>query len=276
MKARLKETLLTGIQLIKDPYYQGFAAELAFYIILSIVPMLMLLSQLLGIFGLSLETLQKVMGSYLTEEMTGIIEQVLSFTTSSGSNIIFTLVVLWSASKAQFVLIRMGSYTMSGGEITGGGFIKDRIRALVSIIMVIITIASGLILLVYGETIIKFVLTTLKEIAVLPPIWVVGDLWLILRWPIAFGIYFLVVWINYALMFHKRISLKKVAPGALFASIGILLVSFIYGLYTNLIANYDSIYGALASLVALMMWIYFISWCLGGGLIVNRAWMENK
>lgn len=276
MKARLKETLLTGIQLIKDPYYQGFAAELAFYIILSIVPMLMLLSQLLGIFGLSLETLQKVMGSYLTEEMTGIIEQVLSFTTSSGSNIIFTLVVLWSASKAQFVLIRMGSYTMSGGEITGGGFIKDRIRALVSIIMVIITIASGLILLVYGETIIKFVLTTLKEIAVLPPIWVVGDLWLILRWPIAFGIYFLVVWINYALMFHKRISLKKVAPGALFASIGILLVSFIYGLYTNLIANYDLIYGALASLVALMMWIYFISWCLGGGLIVNRAWMENK
>lgn len=276
MKARLKETLLTGIQLIKDPYYQGFAAELAFYIILSIVPMLMLLSQLLGIFGLSLETLQKVMGSYLTEEMAGIIEQVLSFTTSSGSNIIFTLVVLWSASKAQFVLIRMGSYTMSGGEITGGGFIKDRIRALVSIIMVIITIASGLILLVYGETIIKFVLTTLKEIAVLPPIWVVGDLWLILRWPIAFGIYFLVVWVNYALMFHKRISLKKVAPGALFASIGILLVSFIYGLYTNLIANYDLIYGALASLVALMMWIYFISWCLGGGLIVNRAWMENK
>jgi membrane protein len=170
----------------------------------------------------------------------------------------------------------MGSYTMSGGEITGGGFIKDRIRALVSIIMVIITIASGLILLVYGEIIIKFVLTTLKEIVVLPPMWVVGDLWLILRWPIAFGIYFLVVWVNYALMFHKRISLKKVAPGALFASIGILLVSFLYGLYTNLIANYDLIYGALASLVALMMWIYFISWCLGGGLIVNRAWMENK
>jgi membrane protein len=238
--------------------------------------MLMLLSQLLGVFGLSLETLQKIMGSYLTEEMTVIIEQVLSFTTSSGSNIIFTLVVLWSASKAQFVLIRMGSYTMSGGEITGGGFIKDRIRALVSIIMVIITIASGLILLVYGEIIIKFVLTTLKEIVVLPPMWVVGDLWLILRWPIAFGIYFLVVWVNYALMFHKRISLKKVAPGALFASIGILLVSFLYGLYTNLIANYDLIYGALASLVALMMWIYFISWCLGGGLIVNRAWMENK
>jgi len=276
MKDKLKNTLLTGIQLIKDPYYQGFAAELAFYIILSIVPMLMLLSQLLGVFGLSLETLQRVMGEYITADMSQIIEQILSFTTSSGSNVIFTLVVLWSASKAQFVLIRMGSYTMSGGEITGSGFIKDRIRALISIIMVITTIASGLILLVYGEVIIKFVLSILKELVVLPPEWVIGDLWLVLRWPVAFGIYFLVVWVNYALMFHKRISLKKVAPGAMFASIGILLVTFLYALYTNLIANYDLIYGALASVVALMMWIYFIAWCLGGGLIVNRAWMENK
>lgn len=277
MKVKIKNTLLSGLQLIKDPYYQGFAAELAFYIILSIVPMLMLLSQLLGVFGLSLEVLQSVMGEYITEDMSEIIEQVLSFTTSSGSNIVFTLVVLWSASKAQFVLIRLGSYTMSGGEITGGGFIKDRIRALVSIIMVIGSIASGLILLVYGEIIVKFLLSTLKELFVLPPLWAAaGDLWLVLRWPIAFGIYFLVVWVNYALMSHKRISLKKVAPGAMFASVGILLISFLYALYTNLIANYDLIYGALASVVALMMWIYFISWCLGGGLIVNRAWMENK
>lgn len=276
MKDKLSSTLLTGLRLIKDPYYQGFAAELAFFIILSIVPMLMLLSQLLGFFGLSLENLQSIMGEYITEDMAGIIDNILSFTTSSGSNIVFTLVVLWAASKAQFALIRMGSYTMSGGEVTGSGFIKDRARALVSIVMVIITITFGLILLVYGEVLIKLLLGALKELVILPPQWVVGNLWLVLRWPIAFGIYFLVVWVNYALMFHKRISLKKVAPGAVFASVGMVLVTFLYALYTNLIANYDLIYGALASVVALMMWIYFISWCLGGGLIVNRAWLENS
>lgn len=276
MKDKLSSTLLTGLRLIKDPYYQGFAAELAFFIILSIVPMLMLLSQLLGFFGLSLENLQSIMGEYITEDMAGIIDNILSFTTSSGSNIVFTLVVLWAASKAQFALIRMGSYTMSGGEVTGSGFIKDRARALVSIVMVIITITFGLILLVYGEVLIKLILGALRELVILPPQWVVGNLWLVLRWPIAFGIYFLVVWVNYALMFHKRISLKKVAPGAVFASVGMVLVTFLYALYTNLIANYDLIYGALASVVALMMWIYFISWCLGGGLIVNRAWLENS
>lgn len=276
MKAKLRRTILTAIHIIKDPYYHGFAAELAFYIILSIVPILMLLSQLLGIFGFSLQSLEEIMREYITEDMADIIGQVLSFTTSSGSNIVFTLVVIWAASKAQFSLIRIGSYTMSGGEISGGGFIKDRIRALVSIVMVIITIAFGLILLVYGEIIIKVILGLLRELIILPPQWVLGDLWLVLRWPIAFGIYFLVVWVNYALMFHKRISFKVVAPGAAFASVGILLVSFLYAIYASFIASYDLIYGALASVVALTMWIYFISWCLGGGLIVNRAWMENK
>ena len=164
MKAKLQSMILTSIQLIKDPYYQGFAAELAFFIILSIVPMLMLLSQLLGVFGFSLEALEKVMGQYITGNISDILSQLLSFTTSSGSNIIFTIVVIWSASKAQFALIRIGSYTMSGGEITGGGFVRDRIRALVSIVMVIATIAFGLILLVYGEIIVKIILGILEEL----------------------------------------------------------------------------------------------------------------
>ena len=276
MVDKFRRILLSGIQQFQDPYYQGFAAALAFYIILSIVPILMLLSQLLGVFGLSLSTLQEIFSQYLTEEMAGFVNRILSFTTSSASNIVFILVVLWSSSKAQFSLVRMGSYTMSGGESTGNGFIRDRIWALLSIILVVISFAAGLILLVYGEWIFRLILTVIEQLLLIPMEDAVGSLWLVLRWPIAFGIYFLVVWMNYALMPHQRVPFKQVAPGAIFASVGILLVTFLYALYTNLIANYDLVYGALASIVALMMWVYFISWCLGGGLIVNRAFLETK
>jgi membrane protein len=276
MKEKFRKILLSGIQQIKNPYYEGFAASLAFYIILSIVPILMLLSQLLGVFGLSLASLQEVFSLYLTEEMAIFVHKILSFTPSSASNFIFILMILWSSSKAQFSLVRIGSYTMSGGESTGNGFIRDRIWALLSTILVVISFAAGLILLVYGEWIFRLILTLLDQLLLLPLEDTMGSLWLVLRWPIAFGIYFLVVWINYSLMSNKRISFKKVAPGALFASVGILLVTFLYSLYTNLIAKYDLVYGALASIVALMMWVYFIAWCLGVGLIVNRAFLDAK
>ena len=46
-----------GIRQFSDPYYQGFAAQLSFYIMLSLVPTVIMLSQILGIMDISLEFL---------------------------------------------------------------------------------------------------------------------------------------------------------------------------------------------------------------------------
>lgn len=50
MRDRLLRMLSLGIRQFKDPYYQGFAAQLSFYFILSIVPIVILISQILGHF----------------------------------------------------------------------------------------------------------------------------------------------------------------------------------------------------------------------------------
>ena len=46
-----------GLKQYMDPYYQGIAAQVAFFFILSIVPTLLLLTQLLGLLDISLSTL---------------------------------------------------------------------------------------------------------------------------------------------------------------------------------------------------------------------------
>ena len=47
MSSRLFRMITLGIRQFRDPYYQGFAAQIAFYYLLSLVPMVMLLSQLM-------------------------------------------------------------------------------------------------------------------------------------------------------------------------------------------------------------------------------------
>lgn len=279
MREKYKSALTRGFILFRDPYYQGFAAQLAFFIILSIVPMLMLLSQLLSIFDLSFDKLEKVFGQYISVDVLSFAMDLLKFNTGVTSNILFTVIALWSASRAQFALIRMGSYTMSGGRDAGyrgygfiEGYIKARLRALLSIIITLVTFTAGLIVLVYGEIIFKVVLATLTHLLNIDATF--STIWLFIRWPIAFAVYFLVIWINYSLMSYKRIPMKDVVPGAVFASVGIILVTFLYALYTNYMSGYNIVYGALAAIVALMFWVYFISWCLGLGLICNRAWSE--
>jgi len=280
MRARVKKTLFRGLVLFRDPYYQGFAAQLAFFIILSMIPMLMLLSQLLGIFDVSFDKLKDVLGGYVNVDVLSFAVELLEFNTGVTSNIFFTLIALWAASRAQFALIRMGSYTMSGGsgpEYRGYGFIEDyiraRIRSLLSIIVILITFTAGLIVLVYGEVLFKLALATVTNLLHIEL--TISTVWLVVRWPIALAVYFFVIWINYSLMSHKRIPMQDVVPGAIFASIGIIIVTFLYAEYINLMADYNLIYGALAAIVALMFWVYFISWCLGLGLIWNRAWSET-
>ena len=56
---RTKKMILLVLAQFQDPYYQGVAAQIAFSLFLSIVPMLILLSQFLGLFSLSLAEIQE-------------------------------------------------------------------------------------------------------------------------------------------------------------------------------------------------------------------------
>ena len=55
---RIKKMIVLGIQQFQDPYYQGVAAQLAFFMFLSILPTFILLSQVLGFFSLSLSSIE--------------------------------------------------------------------------------------------------------------------------------------------------------------------------------------------------------------------------
>ena len=55
---RIKSLFIMLIAQFQDPFYQGVAAQIAFSLFLSIIPILILLSQLLGLFSLSLNEIQ--------------------------------------------------------------------------------------------------------------------------------------------------------------------------------------------------------------------------
>ena len=65
---RLIALFSSGYRQLNDSYYQGFAAQVAFYLLLSVVPTIILLSQILGVFSLSLELLSDWISEYMPEE----------------------------------------------------------------------------------------------------------------------------------------------------------------------------------------------------------------
>ena len=65
-------------------------------------------------------------------------------------------------------------------------------------------------------------------------------------------------------------------PGAVVATAGILVVTWVYSFYITHFSNYDLLYGSLATIVGLLMWFYFMGFVLVIGIVFNAAWEETK
>lgn len=273
-RERIRAIVFSILKQFKDPFYNGFAAQLGFFFLLSVVPMMILLSQILGLFSISMQFLETWLTQYITGEAVDIITSLVHFMPSTGTNIFFTLIALWAASRAQFAMMRLTNYTYSDGRRMGKGFWRDRFRAVKTILFTLFTFTFALIIIVYGEMILKIVISWFaynRQMA-----YELNRIWFIVRWPMAAGLYFFMVSYNYYVLPTDRKKFREILPGSVFASIGMVIATMVFRLYANNTANYDIIYGALASVVVIMIWFYMLAWVLGIGVMFNKAWADTK
>lgn len=271
MKSRFLQMILLGIKLFRDPYYQGFAAQMSFYIMLSLVPTLIVLTQLLGLLEISIDILIGWIDAYVAPKMADTMKDVLAARPSAAatSNIILILMALWASSRAQFSMMRIANYTYSSGQTTGG-FFRERFRSIKTMAITVFTVAFVAIILVYGKMILTLMIGPIIDGSVIDTVWT----WL--RWPLAGTLYFLLVSYLYYVLPYEKLGYREILPGSCLGAIGMLVVTIVYSTYANYVANYDIIYGSLASIVALLFWFYFLSWALCLGIVFNKVWKDTK
>lgn len=263
---------ILGFKQFQDPYYQGFAAQISFYLVLSIVPVFLLITQILGFFNISLESAMSLIEQYTGKEMSSMLRGLFAFSSVGFGNIIFLGIALWAGSRASFAIMRITNYTLTDGKSTGKGFWSERLRAIRTMAVTVVTIVFSLVILAYGKLIIEAVFAALGLSAAV----FVDNIWMWLRWLLGLGLYFLMVSYHYYILPTERVAFRKVLPGSIFASVGMLLVTYCYSKYTNTLADYDVLYGALSSVVAIMFWFYFLAWVLCLGVLCNKVWDDTS
>ena len=252
---------------LRDDSVSAFAAQAAFFIILSFFPFLMFLLTLLNYLPVSTEDIQNVFtflfpDSSISQTIQAVIDELIS--KASGTVLSITVVLaLWSASRGMLALVR-GLNSVYRHKETRNYLLIRGISMLYTLVFAILLIAT-LILLVFGNQLYHFIITKLPVLSTLALI-VMN-----LRTLVVMAILTLFFLLMYMLIPNRKSRIIYELPGAILTSAGWLGFSYLFSFYIDRMGNFSYIYGSLTALAVCMLWLYFCMYILFIGAEVNMV-----
>ena len=253
----LKQQLKRIIWRIQDDNVFGRAAQLSYYFLLALFPLLLFLVSLLGYFAQAGSDLRNTLINYLAAIMPGAAVTLVHTTldeisnSAGGGKLSFGLLAaLWAASN--------GMGAISDTLNTAYNVKETRPWWRVRLISVLLTtslailIVSALAIILYGGTIGDAIASRFGFS------YAFTTVWRILQWPIA--LLFVLATFNLIYNFGpdiRRSQRKFMTPGAFVGVALWLLVSFAFRVYLHYFNSYSVTYGSLGALIILMLWFYF-------------------
>ena len=234
----------------------GHAAQLAFYFLFALFPMLIFLAALVGYLPIPhlLEQLLKYLSEVLPPTALTLVSQTLSEITRrprSGLLSFGLIATIWAASSGLHALIY--SLNVAYGVKKLRPWWKDRCLALGLTFAFSGLIISALAIVFFGSNL----GVLLAETYHLNKSFSNGWQWL--QWPLVVLFLLFGLELIYFSAPNSSRPWKWVTPGAVFALVLWLVISLSFKLYVTRISNYTLTYGSLGSVMALMFWLYLTS-----------------
>lgn len=251
------------LKIISRQELRVLPGSIAFFLFMSIVPALLLGVLICSKLSLSMVEMLNIFNEIIPKDVSSLLMPIVSNIKVGDISWWYIILGLILASNGTHSII-LASNTLYG--IGNKGYLNRRIKALMMIMVVSVVFLFILLVLGFGNSILKIILSLNAFSEIGPKIY---NAFIILKWPIAVIVIALLIKVIYTLAPDKRIPSKFVNKGVIFTTIGWVLATAIYSYYANNIANYSLIYGSLSSIIVLMIWIYVMAYILVVGIAIN-------
>ena len=236
--------------------------QIAFFLILSIFPLITILGLLMSTFAISFEAMLNFFGDILPLQVVNILESYIH--SGITTNTILTLLIgfFLAANGPHSIIVAADTLY----NIDGQSFFRTRIKAILMTIILLVVFVILVVGLAFGNTIIKSLLAHGLFEGFGSQIY---NIYILFKWPLAILLIFLCVKLLYTMAPDKQIPSSHVNRGAGFTTICWAILTFLYSFYINNFSHYDLFYGSLANIIILMMWVYIVSYVLVIGMAIN-------
>ena len=215
-----------------------------------------------------LNLLSEVMPAGIFEEAKATITEIVS--KPRGSILSFGFIfALYASTSGMMALMR--AFNMTNETAEKRGFLKSRLIAVMLNFMLTFVLMISIIVLIVG----RFTVDFLFEEGILN-----RDfnfyIFQIISYFVVFSIFFITISVIYyvAPVIPKR--WKFFNSGSITASILTILITNLFSYYLSNFASYNRLYGAIGTLIALMVWFYLIAIILILGFDINASIEESK
>lgn len=243
----------------------AFASSSAFFLFLSLIPILLLICSLIPYTGISESELSLMVhdsiGQIAPETVTAMIDDLVNriFSENSISLSLSILVTLWTASKAFMALTR-------GMDVIHGegrqNYLLARIKSCFYTLIMVVVIVIMLLLVVFGKKLVEFLGFYLPNILPLL-LWILGKRFLIAWVVLTFVFTGIYTWVP-----KKKLRLWDQLPGAVFSSALWIAFSALFSFYVGQSSSFG-IYGSLTTIVIALIWMYYCMYILLLGTYLN-------
>ena len=250
----------------------AYAAQSAFFFILSLIPIILLLLTMVQYTPVTRSDVMKAVTEVFPKTVTPFLLSIINEVYSQSTAIIpvTILVALWSAGRG-VLAITSGLNCIYQSKETRNYFYL-RLRASIYTVLFLLVIISCLLLAVFGNRISLFV-----EMNV-PVLQSAVEFLIRIRTTLTVGVMMLFCMLLYRFLPDVKIKTKwkHQIPGAVFSAIGWQVISLIFSVYLDIFEGFSTMYGSLTTIILVMLWLYFCMYMILLGGVINITIFKDR
>ncbi len=257
------------LRAMNEDHVGAYAAQSAYFIMLSFIPFIILLLTLIQYTTLTRADIYGAAQVIFPDSMNGfvidIINEVYSKTAVTVS--LSAITAAWSAGKGFLALMRGMNSVYDVEEQRN--YIILRFRSAIYTIVFVVSIILSLVVLVFGNSIHRAAVVHMPFLAV------ITGMILKLKDVVAIAFFTLVFMLLYKFVPNRKARLLSQAPGAVFSSVCWYLFSIGFSLYVTYTPGLSNMYGSLTTIILVMLWLYFCMYIILLGAEINSYFEEQ-
>ncbi|MBE6973100.1 MAG: YihY/virulence factor BrkB family protein [Ruminococcaceae bacterium] len=253
------------------------AGALAYFFVLSVFPLILCVNGFVSLAHVDIQALLQSLDRVLPQQALELVGEYVEYVSQSRSSaLLYAAIpaVILSASAALRVLLDTMDEIYEHPRDTG---IRRIAVSVLFSLLFLITVHLSVVVIFTGDWFLRWLAGIIpRQLAAMLNLSVLSGLWRWMRYVLLFCFVMLLVLAVYRLGTPKvQVRRGPMLVSALLCSATLVVASGAFSWFIGMSSRYSLLYGSLASIIILLLWLYLCGTILLLGALFNRVWTKK-